>query len=696
MKNLFKNLMLVAVAAMAFTACTETNDEVNAVSKTTRYEFTANISDDTRSGFAGSETVDDKTFYKSEWHNGDKIKIFVDGYSDPIVADVTTEGKFSFELENAPESFFMTVCSPAEAWVGKLSANLPAEQTPLANSVDPKAHILRSAENLLVSNGTASVAMSHFAAYGKMTVNAPDFEISKVEVSFNGGQVYTLNATYVENNVFWFAVDSAIDVSTFTVTAYDAEDNAITKTVDVAAAGKELKFQWGHVSTFSVSGLKEYVAPEPEPEPEGLVYTAAEMIHEYSTNDVIVSFTGDGLEEMQIDFYGAAMVSGSLNVGTFTLGNGLYDGYCYYGDTQLNTITIVSTFEDGVYNLVFSDLTDNGGNVVVDGDITFTGLISGLTPVDLRTQLAAPDVTATVSGKTITLAWDRIEGAEGYTLSLYSPDDEKFDKFVTNNQYVFEAQKSNTKYYFKITATVSEDSQTYRTSDESFFEATTEDTDPKMELSESKLSFSADGGEKTFTVTLKNTDAAIEYTQEGDWFTVAFSGDTFTVNASANESETDAREGSITVTAGTLSQTIDVAQSKKSAVSTGGADGKTRETAYKFTTYTRKTDSGYPVMCLSGSEDNAVFEFESNGQTSYPQGLVKFNVGSWYTNWIVYHVNGEIVHDTVGSTRASNINVDKSYTYLTKEGNVYTVEYIMIVLNSGETIWYTFDGTFTF
>ena len=101
-------------------------------------------------------------------------------------------------------------------------------------------------------------------------------------------------------------------------------------------------------------------------------------------------------------------------------------------------------------------------------------------------------------------------------------------------------------------------------------------------------------------------------------------------------------------------------------------------------------------MCLSGSEDNAVFEFESNGSGSYPQGLLKFTHSSWYNNWIVYHVNGEIVHDTVGDTRVSSIDLDKSYTYLTKSGNEYTVEYIKIVLYSGEEIWYTFDGTFTF
>ena len=156
MKNLFKSLMLVAVAAMAFTACSQDNHEVNKVEKVTRYEFVADFADDTRSGFAEKE--EGATAYKSEWYDGDKVKVFVEdnnGYAAEVTTSIDKDGNFSFELTDAPESFFVTVCSPAESWTGKSSRTIPVEQTPLANSVDPKAHLLSPLGPVYVQNGVA-------------------------------------------------------------------------------------------------------------------------------------------------------------------------------------------------------------------------------------------------------------------------------------------------------------------------------------------------------------------------------------------------------------------------------------------------------------------------------------------------------------------------------------------------------------
>ena len=94
MKNLFKNLMLVAVAAMAFTACSEDNNEVNNVEKKTTLEFVASFDGDTRSGFTGSsENENGKVVYHSEWFGGETVMLVA---GDQVkTATVDAEGKFT-------------------------------------------------------------------------------------------------------------------------------------------------------------------------------------------------------------------------------------------------------------------------------------------------------------------------------------------------------------------------------------------------------------------------------------------------------------------------------------------------------------------------------------------------------------------------------------------------------------------------
>ena len=467
MKNLFKNLMLVAVAAMAFTACTETNEEVNAVSKTTRYEFTANIADDTRSGFAEKE--EGATAYKSEWFGDETLKLFVNdnnGYYVETTAKVNAEGQFTLELTDAPESFFMTVASPAESWSGEYTCNIPTEQTPLANSVDPKAHVLHVA-SVPVSGGSASITLSpQNACYGKMTVNAGDFEIKKVEVSFNGGKVYTLNATNVENNVFWFAVDSMIDVSTFTVTAYNEEGNAITKTVDVAAnpgPNKTLKFQWGRVSTFSVSGLEAVVAPA-----ETYDSTYAYVYQSYGDTDKEIMFVAEDGRGLRIDFFNV-YENNCIIPGTYTFsGSGyMYPNWCfyyadveYYYTSKLDGGQAVVSVEDGQYKIVFTNMA-LGSTVYVE-QFTFKGEISGLDIPDPRVKLATPVLGYDVNEMVVTLTWNAIEGVEYYSVEC---DSEAIENFTTTETSATITLPAYGAYGFSVAAKVADNNENYKSSD---------------------------------------------------------------------------------------------------------------------------------------------------------------------------------------------------------------------------------------
>ena len=449
MKNLFKKLMLVAVAAMAFAACSQDVNEVNKVEKVTRYEFTAEIADDTRSGFAEKE--DGATAYKSEWHEGDQVKIFIDGY-EPIVADITTEGNFDLELTDAPELFFVTVVSPAESWADQNTANIPAEQTPLANSVDPKAHLLQ-AQAVPVSGASAHVGMNHMAAYGKMTVNGVAFAIDHVVVDLKGTFYgydrvlsYTINAANVENNTFWFATQP-IDVAEFTVTAYDAEGNAVAKTVSMEGKEKPLAFNYGRVSTFSVSGL-EAAAPEFT----DMVFTSATVLEEgnYGSSDFLLQLTADNGDYMVLNMFNICVDyedQWSLPQGDYEICGAsdsiIYgDGFSYVVvggvsyDLFGGTMTIAEV--DNKYSFTLTNVYVLPGDEFVSFNASYLGSVDGILLSSEIVEVTGVSASATLGTKqgdtnyhalTITLSNGvsytievRTEGKNYLPVGNYTPD----------------------------------------------------------------------------------------------------------------------------------------------------------------------------------------------------------------------------------------------------------------------------------
>ena len=547
MKNLFKNLMLVAVAAMAFTACTETNEEVNAVSKTTRYEFTANIADETRSGFAEKE--EGATAYKSEWFGDESLKVYVTNYADfngNYTTSISEDGKFVLDID-APESFFMTILSPAESWVNENTATIPAVQTPLANSVDPAAHLLK-AQAVPVNNGVADINMTHMAAYGKMTVNGVDFDIDHVVIDLKGSFYgydrelsYTINATNVENNTFWFATEP-IDVAEFTVTAYGAGDEAVAKTVDVAAAGKTMSFQYGRVGTFSVSGLEAVVVPEPE-EPEefdGPVFDSSYCASSYGQDRYVYFSTNDSsLNVLKIDFYNCFDESkNTLKAGEYSTpySSGIYGGmYTTYGGVEVGSITVTVSYVYEGYCVVVKDVKDAKGNLLLEKAI-FKGPIDGLADVA---------------------------------------------------------------------------------------------TKPKMVLSHDSLKFASDASNRTITVDLLNCSYSISATSSNEHFTTSVDGNKVIVSAQANETD-ESIYGVITITAGELSQEVNVEQTANTVVSE--IEDGSKEHPYIYDTCTVINSGTYFKMTFQSDADGAkqlYLESNNNVVGEFKSGVIS-QANNWY------------------------------------------------------------------
>lgn len=172
-----------------------------------------------------------------------------------------------------------------------ISLTLPQEQTPTAESYDPKTDILVSKEPAVVSGTPEKVELTfaRMVAFAQMTLKGIEAGevIEKVvfsspakpagAVEFKVHEAATVeNAKWYNNyeditisrenwvatgeDVVWFTtVPTVLSDSEFTVSV-TTNKSTYTKTVDLA--GKTLEFQRGNVAQFAVSGLTKAVKPK--------------------------------------------------------------------------------------------------------------------------------------------------------------------------------------------------------------------------------------------------------------------------------------------------------------------------------------------------------------------------------------------------------------------------------------------------
>lgn len=277
MKNIFKSLMLVAVAAMTFTACQTDFEEVSVADKSFTVTGIASFDDATRSGFGDYTAAagDKDAFFSSKWDGGESVKVYlnetdywsiwatkvskmtVPSGGDGKTASFAAEFDFEGEYGGIPEHGTFTAYVPAEAWDGDVAV-VPTFQTPREKSVDPAAHILIGTgkfENAKLED--VEFKFAHAVAYGKMTLKGVDtaFAPVKAELEFYGKDgklnVVTLDTKNVKANEYWFAVNP-MEVANFNVVVYDKDGNAYSKAATVGSSSS-LNFVKGQVSTFNVT-----------------------------------------------------------------------------------------------------------------------------------------------------------------------------------------------------------------------------------------------------------------------------------------------------------------------------------------------------------------------------------------------------------------------------------------------------------
>lgn len=285
MKKIFSSILVVAAAAIAFSACTkvENQPQVNDEVKTVAFTASGASAISTKTTFGDRE--DDGT-YPTIWTGNETHVKIAQNYSEGKDAAVTkvsdTEARFSADFtDDGSGSYTFYAISPASAVVSGVNAQyfswnleIPTDQTPTATGPDEKAMIMTAASSTMSTFPTSvEFTFDHFTAYAKMSItnlalDAGD-EVASVlinaseniayryfyyvggpnagtVVASSGQKAITVHTTSVSD--IWFACAPFAEGTTLDISVTTKNSKLYTKSIVAPAA-----LAVGHVAKFSVN-----------------------------------------------------------------------------------------------------------------------------------------------------------------------------------------------------------------------------------------------------------------------------------------------------------------------------------------------------------------------------------------------------------------------------------------------------------
>lgn len=269
MKKMFKNLMLVAVAAMAFVGCNNDLISVDTLKKPTVITFYASMEDDTRTSMT-DENSDGK--YEVNWSAGDQVAFVVYGDNDSIIeiqtatvaeagasAELTVE--FTSELTTGQRIVAYCNYDCGEGYWGYY-LNTPSHDYQYPKQNDVEKHYI-SAEYTYNGEAVAPLKFSHDYAYAKMVVEGLEEGIDRIEMTFNDTKTINLNCYDVTNNIYMFTCP-AMEVNKInvevTTNKYDENYQPVCYTFNKELAAGKLTFKNGRIAKFTIKDWKSILA----------------------------------------------------------------------------------------------------------------------------------------------------------------------------------------------------------------------------------------------------------------------------------------------------------------------------------------------------------------------------------------------------------------------------------------------------
>lgn len=265
MKKMIKNLMLVAVAAMAFVGCTTDMIGLEAFRKSTKITFDASFEEDTR---VSMNDNDNDGIYKVAWEAGDEVVFAAYDDSDNLidiqvatVAEAGANATFDIEFETVLTEGQKIVAYTGRGyynssyWKEVYSPNI-SNQTPRANDVEK---VYTSAEFVYGGQDMASLRFKHDCAYALMNVAIDGVEkVDEVQININNyEQSIALDGYNVENNAFMFVLNPVEKVNSLVIEARSGEDVYTYVREEMTS---NLSFEKGRISKFGIKNWQTVLA----------------------------------------------------------------------------------------------------------------------------------------------------------------------------------------------------------------------------------------------------------------------------------------------------------------------------------------------------------------------------------------------------------------------------------------------------
>ena len=458
MKNIFKSLMLVAVAAMGI-ACQEKFEENIAPINPNEVVMTITAdADETR-------TWIDEANDKVQWSEGDQLKVIENSKTyrtttaTTIAADGTAKFKVAFPANTSASEFTYNAIFPASAVTeddadavsaAKIKVTIKDQQNATAASFDPAADILVAKQVVADAQPTElNMQFKRLVAMGKMTLNGlpADAKISQVVFTAGASDILAgrnyVNATTGKVSEYgYFGKTNAITVNyaevissrdiyfisnPFTMEAGESfkvkvvcEDKSYTREVEIPE-GRSLTFAEGDLATFSVD----------------MANAEVESVVAFAEGKYVV------IAKNGTKYYAMKGVKGSGNYMTYTEVS--YDGAATTITTDDDTLVWDIAAVDGGYTLQNNEgkylYGSNSGNYAYLGDAqTMT-----ISPVDGTNQykIAIKDISERI------LAYNTNSGQERFAFYKGTQENKLYlVPVIENNQPYFTIEQDVMSYTY--------------------------------------------------------------------------------------------------------------------------------------------------------------------------------------------------------------------------------------------------------